>query len=174
LKGVPVGHFLQWLNDSGFSTGLRESEIAFPLTECCHLVGLAVSVGVIIWLDLRLLGLAMRSDRVSEVVSRLEPIAKAGFLLMFLSGIMLFMGNPMNYYETIPFRIKMCLLPLTGLNVLFFHKKVYPTIDKWDSDPVPPWQGRMVGMISLVLWLAIIVLGRWTAYSASAVLLGEK
>ena len=157
---------VQWLNETSLSVYLRESELAFPLTEAIHLLGLAVSVGTIMWVDLRLMGLAMRRERVSDVVSRLEPWAKVGFVVMFISGLLLFLGKPENYYTTTPFRIKMLLLPLAGVNVMLFHKRVYPNVAQWDQDVVAPWQGRLVGSVSVMLWVVIIVLGRWTAYFA--------
>ena len=85
---------------------------------------------------------------------------------MFISGLLLFLGKPENYYTTTPFRIKMLLLPRAGLNVAFFHKKVYPNVTQWDQDRVAPWQGRLAGSVSVMLWAVIIVLGRWTAYFA--------
>jgi uncharacterized protein DUF6644 len=157
---------IQWLNETPLSVYLRESEVAFPLTEAIHLLGLAVSVGTILWVDLRLIGVCMRRERVTDVVSRLEPWAKAGFVVMFISGLLLFLGKPVNYYTTTPFRIKMVLLPIAGLNVLFFHKNVYSNVAQWNQDAMVPWQGRAVGLVSVILWASIIVLGRWTAYFA--------
>ena len=157
---------IQWLNGTSWSLYLRESELAFPLTEAIHLIGLGISVGTIMWVDLRLLGGIMTRERVSDVVSRLERWALGGFIVMFLSGIVLFLGKPENYYMTTAFRIKMLLLPLAGLNVLFFHKKVYPHVAEWNESARVPWQGRLVGFVSMALWLAIIIAGRWTAYFA--------
>ena len=157
---------VHWINETGFSKYLRESELAFPLTEAIHLIGLGISVGTIVWVDLRLLGKVMRDVRVSEVVSRLEPWAIGGFAIMFVSGILLFLGKPDNYYSTSAFKLKMLLLPLAALNVLFFHRSLVPTIAGWDDRATPPWQGRMVGAVSMSLWVVIIVLGRWTAYFA--------
>jgi hypothetical protein len=163
---MSLATLIQWLNETPLSVYLRESELAFPLTEAIHLLGLAISVGTILWVDLRLMGLTLRRERVSEVVSRLEPWAIFGFIVMFISGLMLFLSKPENYYTTTPFRIKILLLPLAGLNVLFFHKKIYPSVAQWDQEAVIPWQGRLVGFTSAMLWAVIIVLGRWTAYFA--------
>jgi hypothetical protein len=157
---------VHWINETAFSQYLRESELAFPLTEAIHLIGLGISVGTIIWVDLRLMGKVMRDVRVTEVVSRLEPWAVGGFLIMLVSGIFLFLGKPDNYYGTAAFKLKMLLLPVAGLNVLFFHSRVFPGVARWDDRAVPPWQGRLVGSVSISVWLAIIVLGRWTAYFA--------
>jgi hypothetical protein len=163
---VTLVDLVHWVNETAFSQYLRESEVAFPLTEAIHLIGLGISVGTILWVDLRLLGRVMTHVRVSEVVSRLEPWAKAGFAVMIASGLLLFLGKPDNYYSTGQFKLKMMLLPLAGLNVLLFHTRVFPTVAQWDESPVPPWQSRIVGAISMSLWVMIIVLGRWTAYAA--------
>jgi hypothetical protein len=157
---------IHWLNETPLSIYLRESELAFPLTEAIHLLGLAISVGTILWVDLRLMGLCMRGERVTDVVGRLEPWAKFGFIVMLISGLFLFISKPENYYSTTAFRIKMSLLPLAGLNVVFFHRRVYSSVAQWDLAAAVPWQGRLVGLVSATLWVVIIVLGRWTAYFA--------
>ena len=56
------------------------------------------------------------------------------------------------------------MLILAGLNVWFFHRGIYRTIAKWDDDKTLPWQARMCGLLSLILWFGIIIAGRWTAY----------
>jgi len=163
---VSLVALVHWINETAFSQYLRESELAFPLTEAIHLIGLGISVGTIVWVDLRLMGKVMRDVRISEVVSRLEPWAIGGFTVMMLSGLLLFLGKPDNYYSTAAFKLKMLLLPLAGLNVLVFHRRVFPNVARWDEGVAAPWQGRMVGAVSMSLWIVIIVLGRWTAYFA--------
>jgi hypothetical protein len=160
---------IHWINETAFSQYLRESEVAFPLTEAIHLIGLGISVGVVLWVDLRLLGLGMKRARLTEVVARLEPWAIGGFAVMFVSGFLLFLGKPENYYSTTAFKMKMILLPFAGLNVLFFHKRILPGVARWDQAAVAPWQGRLVGIMSITLWIIIIVLGRLTAYFADPI-----
>jgi hypothetical protein len=156
--------FFQWLNETPFSVALRENDWPFPIIETFHILGLGLSVGVIIWVDLRLIGLTMRSQPVSQVVSQLEPWAIRGFVLMFLSGSLLFFAEPMKCYSTIAFRFKAVMLVLTSLNVWYFHAKVYPNVAEWDEAAVMPWRAKMVGYVSMILWFGIIIAGRWTAY----------
>ena len=156
--------FFQWLNETPLSVALRENDWPFPIIETFHILGLGISVGVIIWVDLRLIGLTMRSQPVSQVVSQLEPWAIRGFVVMFLSGSLLFLAEPMKCYSTIAFRFKAVMLVLTSLNVWYFHAKVYPHVAEWDEAPVMPWRAKMVGYVSMVLWFGIIIAGRWTAY----------
>jgi hypothetical protein len=156
--------FVQWLNDQRFSVALRGDDWPFPIIETVHILGLGVSVGFVIWVDLRLLGVIMPRERVSEIVSRLEPWAMGGFIIMFISGFLLLLSEPMKCYTALPFRLKVIMLILAGLNVWYFHAKVYPTVAEWDQSPVLPWRARMVGILSLTLWFGIIIAGRWTAY----------
>ena len=158
-------HFLQfvtWLNETSWSTAIRESDITFPMIETVHLLGLVFSVGIIMWVDLRLLGLAMRHEPVSDVVEPLEPWAIGGFSIMFVSGLLLLYSEPLKCYTTLAFRLKVIMLILAALNVLYFKKSVYKSVSEWDQNV--PWRAKMVGVASLILWFGIIIAGRWTAY----------
>jgi hypothetical protein len=157
-------NLFQWLNDSPLSVWLREGNWPFPIVETVHILGLSVSVGTIMWIDLRLLGLVTTRYRVSELVGQLEPWAIRGFGVMFISGLLLFIAEPMKCYSTISFRLKAIMLVLTALNVWYFHAKVYPSVAEWDDAAVLPWGPKIVGFASLVLWFGIIIAGRWTAY----------
>lgn len=154
----------RWLDHSSWSTALRENELIFPIIETIHILGLGISVGLIMWVDLRLLGYIMREKPVSLVIQGIERWAIFGFAIMILSGSLLFLSEPMKCYTTIAFRIKAVLLVLAGANVWYFHSRVSKGLAKWDSAVILPWPARMVGLLSLTLWLSIIVAGRWTAY----------
>jgi hypothetical protein len=156
--------FFQWLENTSWSTFLREDELAFPIIETVHILGLGVSVGLIMWVDLRLLGCVMRHKPVSAVIRALERWAIFGFGIMFISGALLFFSEPIKCYTTIAFRIKAVLLVLAGLNVWYFHSRVYRDVATWDHAAVMPWRVKMVGFLSLMLWFSIIIAGRWTAY----------
>ena len=158
----PLLDFANWLNDTSLSVALREGYYSFPIIETIHILGLGFSVGLIMWLDLRLLGFAMRRRPVSDVIVQLEPWAIGGFAVMFVSGLLLLLAEPLKCYTTLAFRLKAGMLVLAGLNVLYFHKRLGRDRKQWDL--VMPWQAKMVGLLSLVLWLAIVIAGRWTAY----------
>jgi hypothetical protein len=157
--------FVTWLNDTSWSMYLRENDYAFAIIETIHILGLAFSVGLIMWVDLRLIGVSMKGVRVSHVISEFEPWAIGGFLVMFVSGALLLFSEPLKCYNAVSFRIKAVLLVLAGLNAWLFNAKVFPGIVERDaSGYTPAWRARVVGILSLTLWLGIIVAGRWTAY----------
>jgi hypothetical protein len=157
--------FFQWLADSPWSIGLHESQYAYPLVESIHVWGLCLFFGTVVMFDLRLLGWIMRSVPVSEVVGRLLPWTVAGFVIMVLSGSLLFFAIPVRSYQNIFFRGKMLLMLLAGLNVWLFHSRVYPKVIAWDSAGVPPKEARVAGALSLVLWTGILFSGRMIAYN---------
>lgn len=156
--------FINWLNNTPWSVALRGGDFLFPIIESFHILGLGISVGVIMWLDLRLLGVVMNHQSVTQLVEQLEKWAMAGFSVMFVSGLLLFYSEPLKCYTTLAFRIKVIMLIMACLNVLFFHSKVYPTVATWDRTDELPWQAKFVGFLSLFLWFGIIIAGRWTAY----------
>ena len=156
--------FCQWLNDTAWSTYIREGDYPFPIIETFHVIGLALSVGIVMWLDLRFLNLVWKDEPIAAAVKELEPWAMGGFVIMFISGLLLFTAEPMKCFTTISFRIIFVLLILTGLNLLYFHKILRPRLPEYDRSPTPPWQLKTVGLISFVFWFGIIIAGRWTAY----------
>src|SRR5215510_7253309 len=112
----------QWLEDSQLSTGIRES--TFPYIEGTHVLTLALSVGTILWFDLRLAGVFLRKRPVSEVFKQLRPFFLTGFPIMFISGGLLFVAHATQCYSSNYFRVKLALILLAGLNVLIFHSTI--------------------------------------------------
>ena len=158
-------HWCQWLQDTPFSTAIRVSGYTYPLLEGTHVLGLAFSVGTIIWFDLRLLGVAMRRDSVSDVFNSLRPWMGMGFLAMFVTGSLLFASRAADAYASNYFRIKVGLLMLGALNVVIFHTTIDRQREQWDTAERPPLRARMAGLLSLILWFSIIAAGRIMAYN---------
>jgi hypothetical protein len=154
----------EWLNNTSGSIAIRESTLVFPFIEGSHVLAIALSVGVIVLLDVRLLGWGLRGTPVSDVFERLRPLALIGFGVMFLTGILLFWSEPVLCVTKVSFLVKLGLLALAGLNALIFERSVYPTVRGWDTAALVPSRARFAGGASLALWLGVIFCGRWTAY----------
>jgi hypothetical protein len=102
------------------SVGIHESEIAYSLIESIHVWSMCLFFGLAVMFDLRLLGWTMTKVPVSEFSRRLLPWTIAGFVVMAISGTLLFYAIPVRSYQNIFFRFKMILLLLAGLNVWIF------------------------------------------------------
>ena len=105
---------LHSLEATGVGTMVRESLYGFPILVGIHILGLVLSVGTLMWFDLRLLGVALQSAAVSRVYRRLIPWATCGFAVMFVSGALLFTGYASGAYQNTYFRIKMSALASRG------------------------------------------------------------
>jgi len=161
---VSLFQFCQWMYDAPISTALRESEWTFPAIETVHVLGITLMAGTIAVVDLRLLGLVFRRERVTDIAEQLLPATWLGFVVMLVSGLVLFASEAIKIYSNPAFRLKLVLLILAGLNPLIFHFTVYRRVESWDSQAVVPAQARAAAVLSLIFWAAIIVCGRMIAY----------
>jgi hypothetical protein len=158
-------NFFEQLADTSWSMSLHESEIAYSIIESLHVWSLCVFFGLTVIFDLRLLGWTMRSVPISEFSRRVLPWTIAGFVVMAITGILLFYAIPVRSFQNIFFRTKVILMVLAGLNVWYFHSRVHPNDAKWDTDGVPPRSARVAGALSLTLWIGVVISGRMIAYN---------
>jgi len=163
MSDVPA--IIHWMQNSDIGTGIRESIWLFPIVETTHVLALALSVGVLIWFDLRLMGWGMKHQPVSAVHKQVMPVAFVGFFIMFISGVLLFWSEAEKCYTSGFFRAKVLFLVLAGVNAGVFELATKKTIEDWDKYPVPPGKARMAGLFSILSWTAVIIAGRATAYN---------
>jgi succinate dehydrogenase hydrophobic anchor subunit len=161
---MPLPEICQWLNDTRIATLIRESDVVFPVIETVHVLAITLLAGTVAIVDLRLLGLILRRERVSAIAGRILPLTWVGFAAMSASGVLLFLAEAAKSYANPAFRFKMLLLLVAGLNPLLFHFTVYRGVSAWDEAPVAPRRARLTAILSLTLWSAIIVAGRAIAY----------
>ena len=162
-----IGEWCARLEATSLSTRIRESEYFWWFVEGGHLLALAMMLGPAMMLDLRLIGVMWTGDPVSKVESRFLPVTVAGFFIVVTTGLLLFISEPVNCYESSYFRIKMCLILLAGLNAFVFHATIDRRRSEWDNVLPTPAGARIAGILGLLLWTAVIFAGRYMAYTFS-------
>lgn len=155
----------QWLETTAVAIAIRESLYGFAIAVGTHIVGVAASVGILLWVDLRLLGVALTRTPLDEVYRRLAPWFAAGFAIMLLSGSALFTAFATAAYANPFFRIKLVLLLLAGANALAFHRFAAGPVNRGPSSGRPPAAARLAGALSLLIWAGVIVMGRAMSYT---------
>jgi hypothetical protein len=153
------------IEESAVGTALRESSLMFPIVLGTHLLALGVSVGTTAIWDLRLLGLTLKQEPVSEVMGQLLPWSIGGFSVMIVTGLLLFWSEAARVAVSPWFQFKVLCLVLAAANALVYHVTIERRIGQWDRDPRPPGAARLAGALSLTLWALVIAAGRTTAYS---------
>lgn len=143
-------------------TALKTSTWAYPMAEAAHIASFALMFGAIAALDLRLLGL-LRALPLRAAVAALTPVALGGFALAVLSGVLLFATDPGGYLANRAFVLKVTVMMLAGCNAAWFAAGVLPGLGAGpDAGPTPA--ARVCAVLSLALWTATLVSGRWIGY----------
>jgi len=153
-----------WMEQTSVGDSVKNSWWEFPTIETIHIFGIVVIVGSTSILDLRLLGLTQRDKSVSKLAGRFLPWTWAGFILMVITGLLLYASEATKMFDNLGFQIKMVLIIVAGLNALIFHTMAYRSVGKWEHDPVAPLSARAAGLCSILLWFGIVAAGRWIAY----------
>lgn len=158
-----VATWLAAIEESGLAAVVKQSTWLYPAAELVHIIGFVLLVGAAAMFDLRLLGLS-RGVPVSAMASHLLPWARAGFVLLIPTGVLMFVNDPVTTAANPAFRIKMALIVGGLLNVLVFHWGVFRSVGHWDRMTAAPLAARVAAALSLVIWLATLAAGRLMAY----------
>src|SRR5258705_10045684 len=140
-----------WIEGLAWTTALPESPFGYPLIETSHVACIVIFAGLVIMMDLRLVGLAFTNAPLAQIQRRLFPWQMASFVPSTATGILLFCVDPLRYYRNVFFLAKLVLLVLAGLNALAFHLKNYRRVDgRYDVFQVTAY-ARLTGAAPLPL-----------------------
>ena len=156
-------NFLDWLENTSWAAGIRQSMWMYPALEIVHIVGIVVLVGAAFMFDLRLLGIS-KTMQPSDLSSHLLPWSARGLLLVIPSGILLFITNAKALGTDATFWLKMGLLIVAALNVLVFHRFIFKRHLGRVSEGELPAAAKISAIVSIVVWVAVIACGRLLAY----------
>jgi hypothetical protein len=160
-----VDSTFEFLASTPLARAISQGAVAFPLLECVHVVAIAVVVGTITIVDLRLLGYRSHRRGVRQLVRDLVPYTWAGFGVAVLAGGLLFLSNAPKYAHNTQFQLKMLVILAAALNMALFHLTIYRRVAEWDQRSPPPAAARIAGATSLGLWVTVIFLGRWVGFT---------
>jgi hypothetical protein len=161
---MTVFGWCQWLEHTPLAFSIAESTWLFPLIEGSHVLALPFSVGMIVMVDLRLLGLAFLDGPASRLMTEVLRWSKAGFAVMFVTGGLLFMTHAGEVYSNRLFRAKLILLLVLGVNAAVYQMMFYPRMVQWDVTRRTPVGARLCAGLSLIAWASVIICGRTMAY----------
>jgi hypothetical protein len=159
-----IRSWFEWVDAFPTSIAFRESYYVYPAFLTTHVISVCLFAGLVMMMDLRLLGVGNTRTSITEVQKRLFPWQMAMMVLSVFTGLALFYGQPMRFYANIFFWAKLVMIALTGVNAIAFHRLTYSSVASWDSSTAPPMGSKLSGVVSLVLWSGVIVAGRLIAY----------
>jgi hypothetical protein len=162
---MPFQQLIAFFEDSGVADSIRENDNLFPLIESIHVLAFSLVVGSILAVDLRLLGLAWMTRSASRVMNGILPLTWGAFVVAAIAGGLLFISNATKYLANGYFDTKMILIALAGANMVAFHCIGTRDQTRWDKDIRPPIKARLAGGLSILLWVAVVIWGRWIGFT---------
>jgi len=162
---MALADVIAFLEDSTLADSIREGDTLFPVIESVHVLAISLVIGSILVLDLRLLGIASLDRPVSRLSRSILPVTWCAFATAAASGSLLFIANLTKYLGNGWFVAKMSLLALAGLNMIVFHAVTARDLPRWERNHVPPRSARLAGLVSIVVWIAIVTCGRMIGFT---------
>lgn len=158
----------QLLVSGGIDEFVATHDWVWPICEILHFFGMALLIGSVGLVDIRMLGVAKGVP--IKALERFVPLGVIGFFINVITGIIFVAGNPVGgpqeYLGNLAFQIKMILILIAGLNLLAFYVLgIARTADAVAPDGTAPTPAKVVAVVSLVLWFGVIFFGRFIMYN---------
>jgi hypothetical protein len=128
-----------------------------PIVQTVHILSIGCIMGSIVFIDLRVLGLAVPGQNIPEMMRRLMPWMWSSLALLFFSGAMFVVTRPGRYFTNPVFEIKFALL-LPAIVLAVLMQRMFA------KNPAPRMSVKVVAALSLLLWFGVVMAGRWIAY----------
>jgi hypothetical protein len=135
------------------------SELAFPILECFHIVGFAIAIGSIALVDFRLLGFGLRRQNPADLIKETGLWVVISLSTSIFAGLLLYSTDPDKYYLSWFFIVKMiCLILAIVFNYTLHRKVILPGSSRS--------KGILVACVSLALWVSVIAGGMLVSFYA--------
>lgn len=153
-----------WLDRTPGSTSLHESFYLYNWVETTHVLTLMLSLGLLLVVDLRMLGFAFTDIPATRLAQRLQWPMLIGFTVMFMTGMALFYAIPVRSSQSLWLRVKFMLLLAAFINAVVFHKHLRNAGPDWNTAVMAPVSLRRGAWMSIGCWVGVVVCGRFIAY----------
>jgi hypothetical protein len=147
-----------WLKGTALSNAIVTHIWVWPLCESLHFIGLALVIGIVGFLDLRLMGFMKRVPL--GAIRDLMPLAILGFTVNFVTGALFFIGTPEQYVHNVAWWAKVSFLIVAGVNAAAFEAIMGPAMARLADGADTPLGAKVIGAVSLVSWLGVLYWGR--------------
>lgn len=164
----PDSPLILLLRNSFAGVAMRDIPWLFPAFEVLHFMGMAMLVGAVGLIDLRVLGFARGLPL--SALHRFQPIGVAGFIINAVTGLGFVTSDPLSYLMVGAYRLKMLLILVAGANVLIFYFGLSREMRQLGPGAAAPLPVKAVAAASLLLWLGVIWTGRFIAFTGKSTL----
>jgi|SRR5579872_3746392 len=160
-----VKQFAEWLSTTSPSVFIQNHNgWVIPTIQSIHIIGIAAVFGSVFMIYLRILGWAGMDQTLRQTTSRFGPWLTGGLWLMLATGLLMVLGEPVRELVTFSFWLKMFLVAVSTVIATFFLVAVGRHDQQWEEKLVKRRSIQGLAILTFLIWLCIIILGRLIAY----------
>jgi hypothetical protein len=160
-----VKQFAEWLSTTLPSVLIQEHNAwAIPAIQSVHIVGIAMVMGSVLMIDLRILGWAGTDQTLGQTTRRFGPWLTGSLWLLLATGILMVIGEPVRELVTFSFWLKMSLVAIGTAVAVLFQTALRRHEERWEGTLVHRASIKGLAVLTFLVWAFIIVLGRLIAY----------
>jgi hypothetical protein len=160
-----VNQFALWLSTTSPSVFIQEHNTwAIPAIQSIHIVGIAMVMGSVLMIDLRILGWAGTDQTLQQTARRFGPWLTGSLWLLLATGVLMVIGEPVRELMTFSFWLKMVLVAAGALVATIFQSTVRRHEQRWEETLVHRRSIKWLAILTFLTWACVIVLGRLIAY----------
>ncbi len=153
--------FAEWLASTPVSAWFQEQYAWFiPAVQSVHIVAIAVLVGSVLMINLRLLKVMGTDQTLKQTANRFGPWLTTALLVLLASGVLLVVGEPVRELVTVSFWLKMFLVAVGATIAAMFRSR----LNKYGESLADAGSAQFWAVFTLLIWICVIFLGRLIAY----------
>jgi hypothetical protein len=156
--------FTLWLRGTPFSLAIATHDWVIPAVQSVHIVTIAVLIGSVLVINLRLLGVIERRQAIGALMDHYLPVVAVSMVILATTGAILIAGEPTRALFRITFYLKMALI-LAVLALTWGLSRFARTSFAMAGGPRARVLVKSGAVLALLLWVAIIFAGRWIGYT---------
>ena len=159
--------FADWLSQTPLSKTLQDQPWVVPTSQSIHILAVSIVFGSACMINLRLLGVGRSGRSVSQLSNTLVPWMWGGLVVLLLTGFVQTITEPVRQFVTPMFWAKMMMILVVASMTALYARAVRRNAPAWDVASSRPWTAKVFAVVSTLLWMAIIVCGRFIGYTWS-------
>ena len=160
-----IQRFAEWLSLTSLSVLIQtQNAWVIPAIQSIHIVAIGVVLASVLMIDLRVLGWAGHDQTLRQTTNRYSPWLSWGLLVLLVTGVLMVVGEPARELQTFSFWLKMFLVAVGTLIAAVFLVTLKNNEQHWEKTLVNRGSVKALAIVTLLIWVCIVILGRLIAY----------
>jgi putative copper export protein len=160
-----MNQFAEWLSQTYLSVLIQNhNSWVIPTIQSIHIAGIGVVVASVFMVDMRILGWAGMDQTLRQTTNRFGPWLTGALCVLLATGVLMVIGEPVRELVTFSFWLKMFLVVLGTVVAVIFQKSLRKYEEDWETAKTNRSSIKCLAVLTLLIWVAIIFLGRLIAY----------